>query len=250
MACFVWLSLIFSANSSQAISISNSKAIIYWDTLDISGILIEWISKESESWAKAGDDWNYDESSDLKYGWVYTSASASVTNAKADAWTDDTALYEEVWAMSTGPYEAYSGARAWRYGHFKALEPGYLTISVNYFLTQDLSTEYLGEWADGGAHACLELYKYDTDTFNWVDRVEDWRNLGNWVDDGESGHWEDSGTLTVTLSFDEGEEGGFVAEVGNCADVYSPVPEPCTMLLLGSGLAGLGLIGRRFRKMA
>ena len=244
MACFVWLSLIFSANSSHAMSISNSMAIIHWDTLDISGIEIEWISKGSGSWAEAWDDWDYDWSEEYKDGWVYTSALASVTNATADAWTDDMELHEEVFAMSTGPYEAYSYAGAVRWGVFKALETGDLTISVDYYLTQELSTEYLGESAEGEAYALLALY-------SGLDGVgvEDQRELWNSVYNGGSGYWEDSGTLTVTLWFDEGQVGEFYADVWNHADVYSPVPVPCTMLLLGSGLAGLGLIGRRFRKM-
>ena len=247
MACFVWLSLMFSANSSHAVSISNSKAIIYWDTLDISGIEIEWISisKGSGCGADAQDDWDYDDSWDRKDGWVDTSAFASVTNAKADAWTTDTELYEEVLARSTGPYGAGSSAAAWRWGGFIALETGDLTISVDYYLTQDLSTEYLGEWAEGEAAAGLHLYNEATG-----DSAEDWGHLYyNYVYDGGSDYSEDYGTLTVTLWFDEGQEGEFHANVWNHADVYSPVPVPCTMLLLGSGLAGLGLIGRRFRKM-
>ena len=180
----------------------------------------------------------------MKDGWVDTSASASVTNATADAWTDDMELHEEVWAMSTGPYEAYSLAQAERWGEFKALGTGDLTISVEYLLTQDLSTQYLGEWAEGRAYAWLSLFNEATS-----DSAEDWRDLFNGVGDGGSYWEEDIGTLIVTLWFDEGQVGEFDAYVGNHADVYSPVPVPCTMLLLGSGLAGLGLIGRRFRKM-
>jgi len=242
MACFVWLLLMFSANSSHAVSVSNSTATIYWHTLYISGIDIEWIYKGSGSFAYAGDDWNFDLASDTKDKWVDTSASASVTNATADAWTTDLELYGGGWASSTGPYEAYSDAATGRWGEFKALKSGDLTISVNYYLTQDLSTQYLGEWAKGGASAFL--YLSNKTKGDWA---EDRGDLYNSVYDGDSGYWEDSGTFTVTLSFDEGDEGEFGANVWYDANVHS-VPVPSTMLLLGSGLAGLGLIGRRFRK--
>jgi len=244
MACFVWLLLMFSANSSHAVSVSNSTATIYWDTLDISGIEIEWISKESGCWAEAQDGWDYDGSFDYNDGWVDTSASGSVTNAKADAWTTDLELYGGGWASSTGPYEAKSWAVAWRRGRFKALETGYLTISVDYYLTQDLSTQYLGEWVDGKVFAQLSLYNSDKDEV-----AGDGGFLYNYVSDGDGDHWEDSGTLIAWLWFDEGDRGVFEAVLNNYADVYSPVPVPSTMLLLGSGLAGLGVIGRRFRKM-
>ena len=242
MACFVWLLLMFNANSSHAVSVSNSTAIIYWNTLYISGIEIEWISKGSGCWAEAKDNWDYDYSYDWKDEWVDTSASASVTNATANAWTTDLELYGGGWARSTGPYEAKSDAATGRWGEFKALESGDLTISVDYYLTQDLSTQYLGEWVEGEVSAFL--YLHNKTKGDWA---EDRGDLYNSVYDGDSGYWEDSGTFTVTLSFDEGDEGEFGANVWYDANVHS-VPVPSAMLLLGSGLAGLGLIGRRFRK--
>ena len=248
MGCLVWLTLIFTAHTSHASSFSNSTAWIDWNTLSIWGIDIQWDYQESYSYAEAQDPWDSPWNEDFKDYWGETSSLASVTNANGGAngtaWTNDSQLFEEVSATSTGgDYWAGSLAKAELYGEFTALETGELTISVDYYLTQDLQTENMGESAWGDSETWLEIWKD-----NYVDDSYDEHFLWNEVYDGESGSWNDSGTLEVTLFFNEGDAGYFSAGVMNWAEarVSSPVPEPSTMLLLGVGL--IGLVGCRHKQ--
>ncbi|MBW1933818.1 MAG: PEP-CTERM sorting domain-containing protein [Deltaproteobacteria bacterium] len=250
MGCFVWLALILAPPASHASFYSKSTARIDWSSLSISGIEIEWTSQESHPIAQIQDPNNQTgwglplKKDDWTASWEEREASLSVGNTQSGASSlanTGTSLNAEASAWSGGgDYWAWSQADALRSGTFTALGDGNLTISVDYYLSQDLHTDSAGQYANGTAYASLGLSRHGEDGLMICD--ED--GLYHKVYNGVSGFWEDSGTLAVTLKFTKDQEGSFLASVKSCAEV-SPVPVPSTILLFASGLAGVFAIGRK-----
>lgn len=250
IGCFSCLMLLFSAGSAYAVATSFSEAIIYWDTFGYSFVgasgaditdEIYWWWQDSWSAAEAWSDFGYDDV--WEDGWVDTSAVASVPYAEGNGWTTDDEVGEDVWAQADGiNTEAGAWASAERYGEFEALQDGTLTVWVDYFLSQDLSTDYPGEYAWGYAYADAGLYNDDSG-----EEVYDYDELEAGVGDGEIWNDSASGTFTGSLWFDEGDQGEFWAYVHNGAYAYSEyvVPEPATLSLLSLGMLGFGFLRRK-----
>lgn len=235
----ICLALTFSAAVARAGAVSTSQARIDWTSLTISGD-ITWSDKSSESRAYVEDNTGSDNDLQTKPGWVDTFAFASRGDSYGDAYTNDNYLYEKVYAIANEATTTYAEALGYRWGSFTANSDGWVTLSANYELWQNLLTDGVGEWASGYAEAGLYLENYDTSDWD-----EDIPSLENEVWDGDSITDSDEGTLTVTVWFKAGNEGYFDAGVYNDADVE--VPEPATILMLGLG--GLLLSqNRRFNK--
>jgi len=236
----ICLAVLVIAAGVRAEAVSTSDAWMDWTSLNITGD-ITWSDKTSYSYAYAEDDTGWAEDYLYEPGWVYTYAFASIGDSYwsyGGAETSDDYLYEQVYAIAnetTTPW-AYAEAEAYRWGNFTASSDGWVEISADYELWQELSTGDVGESAYGYAGAGLWLQNYST--YEWDQDVP---YLENSVWDGGYTNLSDAGTLTVAIYFNAGDSGFFQAGVYNGAEVQ--IPEPATLSLLGLG--ALSLVRRR-----
>ena len=251
---FLFLGLIFSVSSAHAAATSFSEAYIYWDTVEFSGISVMWLEQGSysDAYVYAATELGDVDDGDSDWGdgaWTNTGAQASVPGAESNAWTNDTQLGATVSLAPDGINTdfAYGEAGAEYWGELLALEEGFLYFSVDYFISQNLSAPCPDDWAEGWASVGVELFSYNSD------ENESW--LENYVEDGESGYWDNSGTLTVSLWLDEGDEAMFYvwadAEAAAYSEYCEEIPEPAAMMLLGSlatGLFSMASLRKKFKR--
>ena|GEM_PF-2303075 len=242
--------------SVHAAAVSKSKALLDWGSFEIildSGMSLTWIEREEYVDAYADDDYafdgrysdsDYDDTSE--WSWGETGVTASTPYAEGSGWTTTSEVGETVWALADGSYNtyAYADALAKRWVDFEISGSGYVTVNVDYSLDLYVSTDRAGDEAYAYASSYIELYNYDT-----VDLDYDKDYLDYAVYDGAGDAFAAGGTLTLSVWFNDGEYGGIYATVDNRAEVYSPIPEPSTMLLLGSGLLAVPFIRRMLRSL-
>ncbi|MBW1961353.1 MAG: hypothetical protein JRJ04_07845 [Deltaproteobacteria bacterium] len=162
-----------------------------------SGMIINYPFQVSGPEAWAWEPLNYDEDWDYIASWVDTSATASVPDATGEGCTSDTEIGESVRVDVTGYKQAESYVWAARGADFEVLNGnGYIYISLDYYLYQDMRTEFLVDWAEGWAWAGLWLHNDDAGTDDY-----DEDELDNAVYDGASFIDGKDNTLFVFLFF-------------------------------------------------
>jgi hypothetical protein len=227
------------------VATANSKGALDWSTFSYSytGTNLYWYDALSYPWATAEDrDSPYVKDEDYSLDWGDTSATTSVPNASANAWTTTDQVAEEAYADTTGQglFWAYADAAANRGGGFEVVGNGTLTVSIDYRLEQTLTTETIGDYAFCYLMAALGVEKNNSPP---GDSVYD--ELYNAVTDGASFSDSRYGTLTLSSDFLDGDIGAVSAYVVGLVHVESTIPTPGAFILASIGVGLVGWLRRR-----
>ncbi|MDY6839836.1 MAG: hypothetical protein SWH78_17900 [Thermodesulfobacteriota bacterium] len=230
---FLWLTLLFSTNVVQASSFSSSTATVDWTTWYFwtdGSLEIEWAHLEdnvgARAWNSINPELEEEEVLDEVIPWGTTSASTSVVGATGEGWTfpgevGGSALAQAVpvpWSVSDG-----GGAR---YVGFDILGgAGYVHVSVDYYLEQDMQSETPGDYADGYAMAGLYIGNDPQPDYGpYLDEA----SLTNRVWNGMNKTDSLTGTLSGSYYFEfssTGENyGKTFVDVGTLALAYTETP--------------------------
>jgi hypothetical protein len=125
----------------------------------------------------------------------------------------------------------YAGGHFWIEYWFDTATGGELFIDGWYIALQEILTDVPAEDADVNAFVSLTLVNDTTGEWSYDEFL-----LLNCC---TSGSWMETGMLNVSAWFNPGDTGYLNVELYAEANAYSPIPEPSTLFMFASGIAGV-----------
>lgn len=247
----VCLGLVSFSTPASGSATASVNLTIDWNTfttgLDV-GMNLEWKKLGSLSTAGVYYNKNQKDSQDsASDDWGDTSAAASfdTNSGSVTALGSTTAetIQTSADAFSDGDGRLDGDSHGWgenRWGKFIVTGSGNVTFSVDYSASITLNETEPRPWDVCSALVEMDLWlNYVVDplepqegnTYPWWDDREKW--IPDW-DPPLNDTWSETGTLTVTLWFENGQEGVMRAGAASCASAAS-IPEPMTIGLLALG---------------
>lgn len=250
---FILITFFILAPISSAFAISFAKITINSLTFHEDGLAINWIEKSSQSssWPTLGTYWDMLYDFNAPFEWGYTSAGEQQDYAGATAETrtgNIDFIYSYTWISNQYVGDDLN-TQIDRFGFFNVSGNGTLSVDADYtielFLEDEGDFEYI--WARGVGY--VKLGKHDSSGNVWdVLADNQWGGVNTMF--SEYGSHVFDGTLHIEHAYSDGELGMFDISGQSAINGVNPVPEPTTMLLLGSGLAGLTAFRRKFRRQS
>jgi hypothetical protein len=250
---------LFPVSLVYATSTASSLATLDWTTLewtsDNTSQSINWYNPWSQTGSvvylnsvqqdyKSNTSWDWEPlSSQASYSgpegtWI---GSGATTNTSIQASIDLTAQSGEFRGSSSGVHA----------GFFNVTGDGNITFTINYLLSIDIAKGSALDFLQTAASAHLSLSDYAPGA-GGIYKNGDAKDIYNEkILNGSLLNFQNDngGTMSVTAHFDDNDIGDLralaISFVWANQAPTSTVPEPTTMLLLGSGLIGLAGYGRK-----
>ena len=241
------------SGSVYALAIADAQSSITgWSIATTGSLSFTWVDSWSDSYTESYspvsgryEDYEYIDSI------ADTSASSGVTEAQGSNNDDMSTTGGQVISSSSHTESHGDSGSVLRRGYTYGEQGGHFTLSGNgdLILTfpYTISISMSGTDSNDYAYSNTGIYAYyNNGDGGYEEFIEDY------IEGIGSASGSKSGTAQLTFSGEDGDESGYLylyfgswAYTDAYSEVPESVPEPATLLLLGAGLLGVGVFGRK-----